>query len=75
MHFMFLGLGVWLGFCCLAISVLSLLSIALVEETGVAWRKSPTLRQVTDKHYHVKVYRLHLAMSEIRTHSFSGDRQ
>ena len=66
-------LGLWCLTPLSTMSVLSWLSVLLGKETEIPG-ETTDLSQVTDKLYHIKLYRVQLAMSGIRSHTSSGDR-
>jgi hypothetical protein len=52
-----------------------LVSVAILVNNWSTRRKPPTcLKLVTDKLYHILLYRVHLTMNEVQTHNYSGDR-
>jgi hypothetical protein len=60
-----------LGLWCLTSLSSIFQSVLLVDET---WVPRENYWPVTDKLYHIMLYRVHLTMNRVQTHNFCGDR-
>ena len=65
-----LGWGLW---CLTPLSTIFQLYISLIGRENRSTRRKPQICRKLLTMYHIMLYRVHLAMSGVRTHHFSGD--